>query len=134
MDDQKALTIFQEKNLGIFKKLSELKKEIAHLQDTEKKAKELLKKAMNEYGITSYKDELISISSVSASPDKVVFDLDAFMLADPKTYKEVLDDYPLTILDLEKWQLDEPENYQEFLEAYNKVVKGKSGYIRIEAK
>lgn len=134
MDDQKALTIFQEKNLGIFKKLSELKKEIAHLQDTEKKAKELLKKAMTEYGITSYKDELISISSVSASPDKVVFDLDAFMLADPKTYKEVLDDYPLTILDLEKWQLDEPENYQEFLKAYNKVVKGKSGYIRIEAK
>lgn len=134
MDEQKGLVLFEKNSMTIFKQLSQLKKDIKALEKAEMTAKESLKKAMAEYGITSFSNEFVTISSVKAGEDKVSFDEDAFALADPETYKELCEDYPNLRIDLEQWKELEPETYAKFLKAYNKVTKGKSGYIRIEAK
>lgn len=136
MEESKQIKVFDEnKYLAEFKKLSELKKEIANLQATEKKVKEELKSIFEEYGIKQFKNEFVTVSSVSGSADKLVFDEQALKDRDPKTYESLVNDYPLKGIDIQKWELTDPDEYKEFFDTYHKVgTKGKSGYIRIEAK
>lgn len=103
MTEQTALKRFEERNLAVFKELSELKKQRKALEEQEAKLKEGIENAMTHYGVTSFKNEYITISYVPESKSETI--------------------------DLKALQSNEPELYAELLEDYRKVTK-KKGYVR----
>lgn len=88
-----AIQVFEQKYMKVFQNLSDLKKEQDRLADIEKKTKAYIEKAMDEYGITSVKNDLITITRIEASESKSI-DLTELSKKEPKLYGELLEDYP----------------------------------------
>lgn len=103
MTEKTALKRFEERNLAVFKELGALKQQIKELEAQQDKLKQGIQEAMEHYGVTSFKNEYITISYVPESKSESI--------------------------DLKALQAHEPELYAELLEDYKKVTKRK-GYVR----
>lgn len=87
--------LFESKTLNAMQELSALKKEQDRLAELEKQAKESIQKAMEEYGIISYKNDYVTISKVAESTTTTI-DLKAMEEKEPELYAELLSDYAKT--------------------------------------
>lgn len=106
---ENEVALFNNQYLTVFKQLVEVTATKKKLEEEEKRAKEALSKAMEEFGIKSIDNEYIKITRVAPGEDKATIDLDAFQRAEPQNYNELLEDYP-------------------------KIIKGKAGYITFKVK
>ena len=93
MDDSKNLVLFENKALTYMKNLSELKKEQDRLAELEKTVRADLQNVMDEFGITQFKNDYVTISVVKGSTT-VSVDLKALEKNEPQLYKDLLKDYP----------------------------------------
>ena len=87
------LVLFENKALAVMKNLSDLKKEQDRLAEIEKNARAELQKVMEEFGITQFKNDYVTISVVKGSTT-VNVDLKALEKNEPQLYKDLLKDYP----------------------------------------
>ena len=87
------LVLFESQALDIMQNLSELKKEQDRLANIEKSAREALLKVMQEYGITQFKNDFVTISTVKGSTTLSI-DLGKLKEKEPELYDELLQDYP----------------------------------------
>lgn len=87
------LILFENKALTYMKNLSELKKEQDRLAEIEKSARAELQKVMDEFGITQFKNDYVTISLVRGSTS-VSVDLKALEKQEPELYADLLKDYP----------------------------------------
>ena len=87
------LVLFENKALTYMKNLSELKKEQDRLAELEKTARTELQAVMDEYGITQFKNDYVTISLVKGSTS-VSIDLKALEKEEPDLYADLLKDYP----------------------------------------
>ena len=92
MSDDK-LVLFENKALAVMKNLSDLKKEQDRLAEIEKSARQRLQDAMNEYGITQFKNDYVTISVVKGSTITSI-DLKELEKQEPQLYADLLKDYP----------------------------------------
>lgn len=92
MTEKTALKRFEEKNLAVFKQLAELKAQIKELERQQDDVKAGILKAMEHYGVTSFKNEFITISYVPDSETETI-DLKALQAQEPDLYAELLNDY-----------------------------------------
>lgn len=91
---QNEIQAFNEKYLAVMKNFANIKVEIKRLQDEEKKAKSILGKAMDEYGIKSIDNPYLKIIRVAGSEGTETIDLKALQKEEPELYAELLEDYP----------------------------------------
>ena len=87
------LVLFENKALTYMKNLSELKKEQDRLAEIEKSVRADLQAVMDEFGITQFKNDYVTISLVKGSTITSI-DLKALEKAEPKLYADLLKDYP----------------------------------------
>ena len=87
------LVLFENKALTYMKNLSELKKEQDRLAEIEKSVRADLQAVMDEFGITQFKNDYVTISLVKGSTS-VSIDLKSFEKKEPELYAELLADYP----------------------------------------
>ena len=87
------LVLFENKALQYMKNISELKKEQDRLAELEKTARTELQAVMDEYGITQFKNDYVTISLVQGST-RVSIDLKALDKEEPDLYADLLKDYP----------------------------------------
>lgn len=92
MTEKTALKRFEEKNLEVFKSLAALKVQIKELERQEDDLKKGIQEAMEHYGVTSFKNEYITISYVPESTSENI-DLKALQANEPELYEELLADY-----------------------------------------
>lgn len=92
MTEKTALKRFEEKNLAVFKQLADLKAQIKELERQQEDVKAGILKAMEHYGVTSFKNEYITISYVPDSETESI-DLKALQAQEPDLYAELLNDY-----------------------------------------
>lgn len=85
---------FNEQYLAMMENLANTTLEIKRLQDDQKKAKAVIGKAMDEYGIKSIDNKFVKIIRVAGSDGKETIDLDALKKEEPELYEELLADYP----------------------------------------
>ena len=85
------LQVFEQQNLAVFKQLAEFKKAKDAMELQEKKIKADLMKAMEQYGIKSFKND-VTLSYVDASSSESL-DTKALQEKEPKLYAELLEDY-----------------------------------------
>ena len=107
MDNQ--VTVFEQKHLMMFLELRNLANEVKAKEERMEAIKGVIKKGMEENGITSISNDYVTISHVPASPGK------------PK-------------LDEKSWRAEDPEGYEKVFNKYNKMSGQKRGYIRIVTK
>lgn len=89
---ENEVALFEQHNLEVFQRLAEFKKTKEQMERVEEKLKAELEKSMQDYGIKSFKNDLITISYVEASTSESI-DLKAFKEKEPKLYDELLGDY-----------------------------------------
>ena len=89
------LILFENKALQCMKNLSDLKKEQDRLAELEKTARQQLQSVMNEFGITQFKNDYVTISLVKGSTTTSV-DLKELEKQEPELYADLLKDYPKT--------------------------------------
>lgn len=87
------LTLFESKALTYMKNLSELKKEQDRLAELEKTARSQLQSVLDEYGITQFKNDYVTISLVKGSTTTSI-DLKSLEKKEPELYADLLKDYP----------------------------------------
>lgn len=87
------LILFENKALQYMKNLSDLKKEQDRLADLEKIARNELQAVMEEFGITQFKNDYVTISLVKGSTT-ISLDLNALEKKEPELYADLLKDYP----------------------------------------
>ena len=87
------LVLFENKALQYMKNLSELKKEQDRLAEIEKSVRADLQAVMDEFGITQFKNDYVTISLVKGSTS-VSIDLKSLEKKEPELYAELLADYP----------------------------------------
>lgn len=87
------LVLFENKALTYMKNLSDLKKEQDRLADLEKTARAELQAVMDEFGITQFKNDYVTISLVKGSTTTSV-DLKELEKQEPELYADLLKDYP----------------------------------------
>ena len=87
------LVLFENKALTYMKNLSDLKKEQDRLAEIEKSVRADLQAVMDEFGITQFKNDYVTISLVKGSTS-VSIDLKALEKKEPELYAELLADYP----------------------------------------
>ena len=87
------LVLFENKALTYMKNLSELKKEQDRLAEIEKSVRADLQAVMDEFGITQFKNDYVTISLVKGSTS-VSIDLKSLEKKEPELYAELLADYP----------------------------------------
>jgi hypothetical protein len=93
MAEQKnEVALFEQKSANAIMQLHQFKKMRDELDEKEKQFRIELEKAMDEYGIKSFSNDLITISRVEASTSETI-DLKAFKEKEPKLYDELLGDY-----------------------------------------
>ena len=86
--------VFEEQYLAVMSSLSAMTKQKKALEDQEKKVKEQLEKAMDEFGIKSVENQFLKITRVAASAGKQTVDLDKMQKKEPKLFEDLLADYP----------------------------------------
>ena len=87
------LQIFEQSNLAIFQKLAEVKKAQEQMKAREDELKAQLKKSMEDYSVTSFKNEYITISYVKGTTSESI-DITELEKKEPELYKDLLGDYP----------------------------------------
>lgn len=87
------LILFENKALAYMQNLSELKKEQDRLAELEKTARADLQAVMDEFGITQFKNDYVTISLVKGSTT-ISIDLKALEKKEPELYADLLKDYP----------------------------------------
>ena len=92
MTEKTALKRFEERNLAVFKQLADLKAQIKELERQQDEVKAGILEAMEHYGVTSFKNEYITISYVPDSETETI-DLKALQAQEPELYAELLNDY-----------------------------------------
>lgn len=84
---------FEQKQIELINKLVEFKKLQAKMEEQEKDLKTRLKAAMEEHGIKSFKNDVITITYVDES-ESTSIDLKALEKKEPECYQGLLEDYP----------------------------------------
>lgn len=92
MTEKTALKRFEERNLAVFKQLADLKAQIKELERQQDDVKAGILQAMEHYGVTSFKNEYITITYVPDSETESI-DLKALQAQEPDLYDELLHDY-----------------------------------------
>ena len=92
--ESKEVALFENQYLAAMKKLAEMTKAKKKLEAEEKKVKESIEKAMNEYGIKSIDNMIITITRVAAGTDKLTVDVDQLAKEEPELYADLIKDYP----------------------------------------
>ena len=92
MTEKTALKRFEERNLAVFKQLADLKAQIKELERQQEDVKAGILEAMEHYGVTSFKNEYITITYVPDSETESI-DLKALQAQEPDLYDELLNDY-----------------------------------------
>lgn len=94
MTEQTKLKRFEQTQLAVFKKLSELIAQKKELESIEKELKESIQSAMEHYGVQSFKNDLITLSYVPAAAGMPTIDLKGLQAAEPELFEELYNDYP----------------------------------------
>lgn len=92
-NEKNEVQVFEQQHMEVFQKLSDVVKTKKHLEDQEKRFKEQLEKAMDQYDIKSIDNHFVKITRVNGSTSTSV-DLKAMQEKEPKLYGELLEDYP----------------------------------------
>lgn len=92
---ENEVAVFEGQYLAKMQSLSDMMKQKKKIEAEEKKLKESLKKAFDEYGIKSIENAYIKITRVAGSTSTSI-DLDTMKEKEPKLYDELLADYPKT--------------------------------------
>lgn len=90
--DNNEMILFEEKNVVAFQKLAEFKRAKAEMEKQEEMIKADIEDAMLQYGIKSFKNDVITISYVDESTSETI-DLKALKEKEPELYAELLEDY-----------------------------------------
>lgn len=93
MTTENQVTVFEQQHLAVFQQLAGISRSKKQLELQEKKLKEELEKAMDEYEVKSIDNQFIKITRVAASSSTSV-DLKALEEKEPELHKELLEDYP----------------------------------------
>lgn len=91
MDNE--LVLFEQQQIDVMRKLSELNAEKKRLDALDAELREKLTTAMEEYGVTNFKNDYVSITKIDAS-ESVSVDLKALEKKEPECYKGLIEDYP----------------------------------------
>ncbi len=89
------LVLFEQQNMVVFKQLADLTKQKKELEAKEKEVKEKIKKAMDEHGVKSFKNDFVTISNVAGSSSTTI-DIAKMQEKEPDLYKDLMRDYPKT--------------------------------------
>lgn len=84
---------FEQKEVALINSLVEFKKMQNKMEVQEKELKANLKKAMEDYGIKQFKNDVITITYVDES-ESTSIDLKALEKKEPECYSGLLKDYP----------------------------------------
>ena len=95
--EEKNLQVFENKYMEQFKELANTIKLKKDLEKSEKKLKEEIQKAMNEYGVKLIKTPYLKITSIGET-QSVTIDLATFKNFEPNEYEQLLKDYPKTTI------------------------------------
>ena len=87
------LVLFEERSLEIMQKLSALKAEKENIEKFDAELRDRLQKIMTEYGVTSFKNEYVTISNVAES-ETITVDLNKLKEKEPECYEGLIADYP----------------------------------------
>lgn len=90
---ENQVALFEQKALTLMKQLSDIKKAKDELDSTDAKIRKALQESMSEYGITSFKNEYVTISNVPES-ESVSVDLKKLKEQEPECYDGLINDYP----------------------------------------
>lgn len=90
---ENELVQFEQKEVALINKLVEFKKQQNKMEVLEKELKANLKKAMEDYGIKQFKNDVITITYVDES-ESTSIDLKALEKKEPDCYDGLLADYP----------------------------------------
>lgn len=93
MSNNNEVQVFEQQHMQVFKQLADITKAKKQIEDQEKKVKEQLEKAMDEYDIKSIDNQYLKITRVNGSTSTSI-DLKALEKEEPKLYSELLEDYP----------------------------------------
>lgn len=91
--NESAVKKFEQENLAVFRRISELAAQKAAIEETDKKLRAQLVDAMEKYGIEKLDNQWLSITKVAGSQSTGI-DLKAFQKAEPRNYADLLADYP----------------------------------------
>lgn len=92
-NENNQVQLFEQQHMQVFKQLADITKTKKQLEEQEKKVKEDLEKAMDQYDIKSIDNHFVKITRVNGSTSTSV-DLKAMQEKEPKLYGELLEDYP----------------------------------------
>lgn len=95
--ESKEITLFENQYLAVMKKLADMTKAKKKLEAEEKTVKAQLQKAMDEYGIKSIDNAVITITRVAAGNDKLTVDFEQLAKEEPELYADLIRDYPKTV-------------------------------------
>ena len=104
---ENELVLFEQKSLAVMQELRKIKEEKERLEKIDADLRSQLQVVMDEYGVTSFKNDYVTISNVAPTESVTV--------------------------DLKKLKENEPECYEGLIEDYPKVTKRK-GYVKITVK
>ncbi|MDY6343087.1 MAG: hypothetical protein SPL79_02190, partial [Sphaerochaetaceae bacterium] len=80
--NETAVKKFEQENLAVFRRISELAAQKAAIEETDKKLRAQLVDAMEKYGIEKLDNQWLSITKVAGSQSTGI-DLKAFQKAEP---------------------------------------------------
>ena len=92
---ERNLIAFKKNNVEFFHRLAEFKVIADKMKREEKEIKDKLMKQMEEYGITSFSNEELSISYVGRSV-QTSLDVNTFREQEPQLYEDLMKDYGKT--------------------------------------
>lgn len=124
LTEKHYVQVFEE-----MKKMNALKKEI---EAKETLLREEIKKACENHGIKSFKNDVVTISYVEEKR-VVSLDVEELKKIEPELYKDLEEEYPIEGFDLKKLEAKEPVLYHELLSDYPKE-KVTAGYIKLTYK
>ena len=104
---ENELVLFEQKSLAVMQELRKIKEEKERLEKIDADLRSKLQVVMDEYGVTNFKNDYVTISNVAPTESVTV--------------------------DLKKLKENEPECYEGLIEDYPKVTKRK-GYVKILVK
>ena len=90
---ENELVLFEQKSLAVMQELKRIKEEKERLEKIDADLRSQLQVVMDEYGVTSFKNDYVTISNI-APTESVTVDLKKLEEKEPECYKGLIEDYP----------------------------------------
>jgi hypothetical protein len=92
--EKNEVALFENQFIEAFKQMAAISKQKKDLDAKEKKFKEQLEKAMDEFQIKSINNDYVRITRIAENPGKTVIDVDELQKKEPELFNDLLKDYP----------------------------------------